>query len=242
MGVAMTFKNIACICLLFPTAGYVMADSQLQLSSDVMVEQRLKNIDVKTSFFKNKIDDTKYIRITNLTVSFPLILSLPEIKYSVIAKNGHGTLPSDGKDMIWVEPGSNVILKIKEGSKFYDFVPIVYITGKNAPKILTVLPGKEISAAKETMVIDYKNPPTPKRLSNNERIVNLSNLNNINKLNKGYYKIQVNQFTSLSFDKEVFIIGRNNMLAGSQYFTKNLIAYPREKIIINISGETHVKK
>lgn len=104
MGVAMTFKNIACICLLFPTAGYVMADSQLQLSSDVMVEQRLKNIDVKTSYFKNKIDDTKYIRITNLTVSFPLILSLPEIKYSVIAKNGHGTLPSDGKDMIWVEP------------------------------------------------------------------------------------------------------------------------------------------
>ena len=83
---------------------------------------------------------------------------------------------------------------------------------------------------------------TPKRLSNNERIVNLSNFNNINKLNKGYYKIQVNQFTSLSFDKEVFIIGRNNMLAGSQYFTKNLIAYPREKIIINISGETHVKK
>ncbi|HBV6665320.1 TPA: hypothetical protein MD323_005379, partial [Klebsiella pneumoniae] len=149
----MTFKNIACICLLFPTAGYVMADSQLQLSSDVMVEQRLKNIDVKTSYFKNKIDDTKYIRITNLTVSFPLILSLPEINYSVIAKNGHGTLPSDGKDMIWVEPGSNVILKIKEGSKFYDFVPIVYITGKNIPKILTVLPGKEISAAKETMVI-----------------------------------------------------------------------------------------
>ncbi|MDM6777646.1 hypothetical protein QUG79_32915, partial [Klebsiella michiganensis] len=185
----MTFKNIACICLLFPTAGYVMADSQLQLSSDVMVEQRLKNIDVKTSYFKNKIDDTKYIRITNLTVSFPLILSLPEIKYSVIAKNGHGTLPSDGKDMIWVEPGSNVILKIKEGSKFYDFVPIVYITGKNIPKILTVLPGKEISAAKETMVINYKNPPTPKRLSNNERIVNLSNFNNINKLNKGYYKI-----------------------------------------------------
>ncbi|HBQ8943799.1 TPA: hypothetical protein L9C47_006031, partial [Klebsiella variicola subsp. variicola] len=211
----MTFKNIACICLLFPTAGYVMADSQLQLSSDVMVEQRLKNIDVKTSYFKNKIDDTKYIRITNLTVSFPLILSLPEIKYSVIAKNGHGTLPSDGKDMIWVEPGSNVILKIKEGSKFYDFVPIVYIAGKNIPKILTVLPGKEISAAKETMVINYKNPPTPKRLSNNERIVNLSNFNNINKLNKGYYKIQVNQFTSLSFDKEVFIIGRNNMLAGS---------------------------
>ncbi|MEX3063865.1 hypothetical protein AB4K26_20580 [Klebsiella variicola] len=219
-----------------------MADSQLQLSSDVMVEQRLKNIDVKTSYFKNKIDDTKYIRITNLTVSFPLILSLPEIKYSVIAKNGHGTLPSDGKDMIWVEPGSNVILKIKEGSKLYDFVPIVYIAGKNIPKILTVLPGKEISAAKETMVIDYKNPPTPKRLSNNERIVNLSNFNNINKLNKGYYKIQVNQFTSLSFDKAVFIIARNNMLAGSQYFTKNLIAYPREKIIINISGETHVKK
>ncbi|WP_368763501.1 hypothetical protein [Klebsiella variicola] len=167
---------------------------------------------------------------------------MPEIKYSVIAKNGHGTLPFDGKDMIWVEPGSNVILKIKEGSKFYDFVPIVYNTGKNIPKILTILPGKEISAAKETMVIDYKKPPTPKRLSNNERIVNLSNFNNINKLNKGYYKIQVNQFTSLSFDKEVFIIGRNNMLAGSQYFTKNLIAYPREKIIINISGETHVKK
>ncbi len=52
MGVAMTFKNIACICLLFPTAGYVMADSQLQLSSDVMVEQRLENIDVKTSYLK----------------------------------------------------------------------------------------------------------------------------------------------------------------------------------------------
>ncbi|UYB60103.1 hypothetical protein N6B35_28340 (plasmid) [Klebsiella michiganensis] len=238
----MNFKNIASIFLLFPTAGYVMADSQLQLSSDVMVDQRLKNIDVKTSYFKNKTDDAKYIRISNQTVSFPLILSLPEINYSVIVKNDHGTLPSNGKDMIWVEPGSNVILKIKEGEKFYDFVPMVYITGKNTPKILTILPGKEISTAKETMVIDYKKPPNQKRLSNNERIVNLSNFNNINKLNKGYYKVQVNKFTSVSFDKEVFIITRNNMLAGSQYFTKNLIAYPREKIIINISGETHVKK
>ncbi len=51
----MTFKNIAGICLLFPTAGYVMADSQLQLSLDVMVEQRLKNIDVKPVILKTKL-------------------------------------------------------------------------------------------------------------------------------------------------------------------------------------------
>ncbi len=86
MGVAMSFKNLACVILLLPNASYVMAGSQLQLSSDVMVDQKMKNIVVQTSYFKNKIDNTKFIRISNHTRSFPLILSLPEIKYSVIIK------------------------------------------------------------------------------------------------------------------------------------------------------------
>ncbi len=107
----MSFKNLACVILLFPKASYVMAGSQLQLSSDVMVDQKMKNIVVQTSYFKNKIDNTKFIRISNHTRSFPLILSLPEIKYSVIIKNGHSTLLSEDDGMIWVEPGSNVILK-----------------------------------------------------------------------------------------------------------------------------------
>ncbi|WP_130939894.1 hypothetical protein, partial [Klebsiella pneumoniae] len=152
----MSFKNLACVILLFPKASYVMAGSQLQLSSDVMVDQKMKNIVVQTSYFKNKIDNTKFIRISNHTRSFPLILSLPEIKYSVIIKNGHSTLLSEDDGMIWVEPGSNVILKIKESEKLYDFIPIVYITGKKKPNVLTVLPGKEISAAKETKLIEYK--------------------------------------------------------------------------------------
>nr|WP_233904108.1 hypothetical protein [Klebsiella pneumoniae]UHA80350.1 hypothetical protein pKpn33002_00213 [Klebsiella pneumoniae] len=82
----MSFKNLACVILLLPNASYVMAGSQLQLSSDVMVDQKMKNIVVQTSYFKNKIDNTKFIRISNHTRSFPLILSLPEIKYSVIIK------------------------------------------------------------------------------------------------------------------------------------------------------------
>ncbi|HBZ2169835.1 TPA: hypothetical protein MHK57_28020, partial [Klebsiella pneumoniae] len=152
----MSFKNLACVILLLPNASYVMAGSQLQLSSDVMVDQKMKNIVVQTSYFKNKIDNTKFIRISNHTRSFPLILSLPEIKYSVIIKNGHSTLLSEDDGMIWVEPGSNVILKIKEAEKLYDFIPIVYITGKKKPNVLTVLPGKAICAAKETKLIEYK--------------------------------------------------------------------------------------
>nr|QTX13995.1 hypothetical protein [Klebsiella pneumoniae] len=42
MGVAMSFKNLACVILLLPNASYVMAGSQLQLSSDVMVDQKMK--------------------------------------------------------------------------------------------------------------------------------------------------------------------------------------------------------
>ncbi len=59
----MSFKNLACVILLLPNASYVMAGSQLQLSSDVMVDQKMKNIVVQTSYFKNKIDNTKFIRI-----------------------------------------------------------------------------------------------------------------------------------------------------------------------------------
>ncbi|WP_228257718.1 hypothetical protein [Klebsiella pneumoniae] len=104
MGVAMSFKNLACVILLFPKASYVMAGSQLQLSSDVMVDQKMKNIVVQTSYFKNKIDNTKFIRISNHTRSFPLILSLPEIKYSVIIKMA--TVRFSQKMMaIWVEHG-----------------------------------------------------------------------------------------------------------------------------------------
>lgn len=238
----MSFKNLACVILLLPNASYVMAGSQLQLSSDVMVDQKMKNIVVQTSYFKNKIDNTKFIRISNHTRSFPLILSLPEIKYSVIIKNGHSTLLSEDDGMIWVEPGSNVILKIKEAEKLYDFIPIVYITGKKKPNVLTVLPGKAISAAKETKLIEYKVSPNQKRMSHDDKVVKLSGFGNINKLKKGFYEVQVDKFTSVSFDKEALIITRNNMLAGSQYYTKNLVAYPHEKIIMNISGETHVEK
>ncbi|EOY0844593.1 hypothetical protein ACP1HV_005570 [Klebsiella pneumoniae] len=144
--------------------------------------------------------------------------------------------------MIWVEPGSNVILKIKEAEKLYDFIPIVYITGKKKPNVLTVLPGKAISAAKETKLIEYKVSPNQKRMSHDDKVVKLSGFGNINKLKKGFYEVQVDKFTSVSFDKEALIITRNNMLAGSQYYTKNLVAYPHEKIIMNISGETHVEK
>ncbi len=55
MGVAMSFKNLACVILLLPNASYVMAGSQLQLSSDVMVDQKMKNIVVQTSYFKTKL-------------------------------------------------------------------------------------------------------------------------------------------------------------------------------------------
>lgn len=48
----MSFKNLACVILLLPNASYVMAGSQLQLSSDVMVDQKMKNIVVQTSYFK----------------------------------------------------------------------------------------------------------------------------------------------------------------------------------------------
>ncbi|MDS7826691.1 hypothetical protein PTQ52_28915, partial [Klebsiella michiganensis] len=40
-----------------------MADSQLQLSSDVIVDQHQETVKGKTSYFKNKVDDAKYIRI-----------------------------------------------------------------------------------------------------------------------------------------------------------------------------------
>ncbi len=57
-----------------------------------------------------------------------------------------------------------VILKIKEAEKLYDFIPIVYITGKK-PNVLTVLPGKAISAAKETKLIEYKVSPNQKNVT-----------------------------------------------------------------------------
>ncbi|MFW8395545.1 hypothetical protein ACOIC0_27845, partial [Klebsiella pneumoniae] len=85
-------------------------------------------------------------------------------------------------DLIWVEPGSYVILHIKEGAKFYDFIPVVYIIGKDTPKALTVIPGKEISAAKLTEIIDYKNSPVQKTLTSKDKVTGLSDFKNIKKL------------------------------------------------------------
>ncbi len=130
-----------------------------------MVDQKMKNIVVQTSYFKNKIDNTKFIRISNHTRSFPLILSLLEIKYSVIIKNGHSTLLSEDDGMIWVEPGSNVILKIKEAEKLYDFIPIVYITGKRNQMYLLFYPVKQFVLQRDKANSEYKASPNQKNVT-----------------------------------------------------------------------------
>ncbi len=51
----MSFKNLACVILLLPNASYVMAGSQLQLSSDVMVDQKMKTLLSKQVILKTKL-------------------------------------------------------------------------------------------------------------------------------------------------------------------------------------------
>ncbi len=223
-------------------ATYVVADSQINLSADIIVEQNKNNLSAKVSYFKNKDEKTKFIRITNKTVITPLILTFPDIDYSIAAKNGHGTNTSIGKDFVWVEPGSDVILGINEGVKFYDYIPVVYMVGKRKPKVLTVVTGKEINAAKESMVIVYKDSPAFIRVADSDVVNSVSNFDDVSKIRNGLYNVKVRRFTSLNFDKEVYIISRNGMRGGSQYFTKNLIVYPNENIIIKNTGVTYVKK
>lgn len=39
-------------------------------------------------------------------------------------------------------------------------------------------------------------------MSHDDKVVKLSGFGNINKLKKGFYEVQVDKFTSVSFDKE----------------------------------------
>ena len=143
---------------------------------------------------------------------------------------------------MWVEPGSDVVLRINEGVKFYDFIPVVYMVGKKKPKVLTVVTGKGINAAKESIIITYKDSPEFIRITNNDVVNSVSNFDEVSKIKSGFSNVKVSRFTSINLDKEVYIISRNGMLGGSQYFTKNLIAYPNENLIIKATGVTHVKK
>lgn len=104
------------------------------------------------------------------------MLKFPDIDFSIAAKNGHGTIASIGINFVWVEPGSDVVLRINEGVKFYDFIPVVYMVGKKKPKVLTVVMGKEINAAKESIIITYKDSPEFIRISNNDVVNSVSNL------------------------------------------------------------------
>lgn len=238
----MNFRKYTILVTSLLSSGCVLADSVIHLSSEVVVEQHLNKIEPKTFFFKNNVDDKKHIRIVNNTGAFPLIITLPDIKYSLVEKNGYGTLPSDGKDFIWIEPGSDVILDIKEGAKFYDFIPVVYMVGKKTPKVLAVISGKEISAARIAKFITYKDTPAIKELTEKDKLTDIPDLANVKKLGKGFYRIQTSRFVSMKSVNDVYIISRNNMQGGSQYYAKDLIAYPNEKILINVKGEVHVKK
>lgn len=238
----MKFSYLVFIFTLLMPTSYGIADSQIQLSSDIVVEQFQKTVKANVSYFKNKDNNDKYIRIRNAGISYPLILSLPDINFDVAIKNEHGLLPSEGKDFVWVEPGSVVVLHIKEGAKFYDFIPVVYMVNKTTPKVLSVIAGKEISAAKELKLVNYKEPHSLVRLKSTQKITDIIDLDKISTLKKGYYNVKVSQFANLEFDKEIYIISRNGMIAGSQYFTNNLVVYPNEKIILMINGDTHVKK
>ncbi|CAM4397717.1 hypothetical protein ABNF90_24575 [Raoultella ornithinolytica] len=238
----MNFRLVSCLLFLLLPATYVVADSRINLSADIIVEENNNNLNAKINYFKNKGDNTKYIRITNKTVITPLMLTFPDIDFSIAAKNGHGTIASIGKNFVWVEPGSDVVLRINEGVKFYDFIPVVYMVGKKKPKVLTVVTGKEINAAKESIIITYKDSPEFIRITNNDVVNSVSNFDEVSKIKSGFSNLKVSRFTSINLDKEVYIISRNGMLGGSQYFTKNLIAYPNENIIIKATGVTHVKK
>lgn len=238
----MNFRLVSCLLFLLLPATYVVADSRINLSADIIVEENNNSLNAKINYFKNKGDNTKYIRITNKTVITPLMLTFPDIDFSIAAKNGHGTIASIGKNFVWVEPGSDVVLRINEGVKFYDFIPVVYMVGKKKPKVLTVVTGKEINAAKESIIITYKDSPEFIRITNNDVVNSVSNFDEVSKIKSGFSNLKVSRFTSINLDKEVYIISRNGMLGGSQYFTKNLIAYPNENIIIKATGVTHVKK
>lgn len=226
---------------MFP-ATYAVADSKIQLSADIVVQQSHNKLETKNTYFKSKDDKAKYLKITNKGETSPLIISIPDIEYSIAVKNGYGTQTSEGKDFVWVEPGSYVVLRINEGVKFNDFIPIVYMLKKNKPKMLTVVPRKEINAAKETMVIDYKDTPEKIKVTNKETVKIASNFDDIHKIENGFYNVNAKKFISLNLDKDVFIISRNGMLGGSQYFTQKLIVYPNEQLIIKSTGVTHVAK
>ena len=107
---------------------------------------------------------------------------------------------------------------------------------------LTVVTGKGINAAKESIIITYKDSPEFIRITNNDVVNSVSNFDEVSKIKSGFSNVKVSRFTSINLDKEVYIISRNGMLGGSQYFTKNLIAYPNENLIIKATGVTHVKK
>jgi hypothetical protein len=67
-------------------ATYVLADSQIYLSADIHVEQNNNMLNSKVGYFKSKDEKTKFIRITNETVITPLMLTFPDIDFSIAAK------------------------------------------------------------------------------------------------------------------------------------------------------------
>ncbi len=208
---------------------------------------------IKTSMTKRN-----YLQIENDSASTPLNLVIPKIEFSIIAKNGvfiskFISLDEDasGKRILWLEPGSSMTISFVNDLSSTPLQALVSVT-KQKKRLLPFL-----------AQIRVKNSPCPYRQIHNNRQSTMSPLQkshyvsmppklqpaiaipedaSASLLPSHTYKIRAaEKVRTFKFSSFVWVGKRNNLLGGSDYFTKELKIYPGENFDISTIQKTTMR-
>ncbi|WP_432338856.1 hypothetical protein AAIO74_24230 (plasmid) [Escherichia coli] len=209
---------------------------------------------IKTSMTKRN-----YLQIENDSASTPLNLVIPKIEFSIIAKNGvfiskFISLDEDasGKRILWLEPGSSMTISFVNDLSSTPLQALVSVTKQKKEVIAIFGPdqGKKFTlplpSDSQQSSIDYVPSPeialrinAPKKL---QPAIAIPEDASASLLPSHTYKIRAaEKVRTFKFSSFVWVGKRNNLLGGSDYFTKELKIYPRENFDISTIQKTTMR-
>lgn len=209
---------------------------------------------IKTSMTKRN-----YLQIENQSAFTSLNLVIPKIAFDVIAKNGVllskiVSLDEEaaGKNILWLEPGSSLILSFVNDLSSTPLQAIVSVRKLNKdviaifgpaqdkkftlpPSSNTQQASKEYAPAPEVAL----NLTVPKKLRPAAKI---SDYSNATLLPSHIYEIKAaEKIRSFKFSEFVWVGKRNNLVLDSNYFSNKLTVYPGETFSISTLKKTTMR-
>ncbi|KAA1186425.1 hypothetical protein [Photorhabdus heterorhabditis] len=199
---------------------------------------------------RTHLDKINYVNLINISRHAVLTIVIPKIDFKVIAKNktlldNPVEISSDeaGKSLLWLEPLSSLTISFSNNLAETPLQAVVALT-KNEPDALAIFGPKSLDS------FSFSIPETDKALRSTEQLglnekkppVITKNIKTLKtdiqtaRLSPSYtyHVISAGKVTHMEFSSEVYVTGRNTMVGGSGYWTREMVFYPGEKMEINV--------